>query len=307
MADWRNDIKKALAGLLGEIRFGQPLAPYTTFRIGGPADIFIIAEDQNDIPLVLKTAQEFNLPVFVLGGGSNLLVADEGIRGIVLTLGKKFQFIKIQDAELEVGAAVRLPTLIETCVEHSLAGIEFLAGIPARLGGAIKSNAGAFGSSLGDVVRSVFGFLATGRPGIFSRAELEFSYHVSRLPPGFIITSAILELRPEEKTAIEKKVAEVRNRRKKTQPDQPSAGCIFKNPPGEHTGRLIDKIGLKGKTVGDAMVSERHANFIVNRGTARASDVLQLINEIKQQVEHETGFKLEEEIIIVRGGSIDEN
>jgi UDP-N-acetylmuramate dehydrogenase len=307
MADWRSGIKEAVSGLRGKIRFDEPLAHHTTFRIGGPADVFITAETPADIILAMQAAKAFNRACFILGGGSNLLVADEGFRGVVLTLGKSFQYITIVGNRVEAGAAVRLPALVETCCQHALTGIEFLTGIPAQFGGALKSNSGAFGNSLGDVVESITGITEHFSPAVLVQAELGFGYHVSRLPHGFVITAGSIALRPAEPDVIEKNIARVREHRQKTQPAEPSAGCIFRNPPGERAGRLIDQAGLKGRYVGGAKISEKHANFIINQGTARFSDVLRLIDEIKRKVEQETGFKLEEEIIILKGDGIDED
>lgn len=306
MADRHSGIKAALNGLRGELRFDEPLAPRTTFRIGGPADVLVVAASAADIVLARTVAARFDLSLFVLGAGSNLLVADEGFRGMVLTLGDPFQTIEVAGDRVTTGGAACLSAVVDAAQDSSLAGIEFLAGIPAQFGGAVKSNAGAFGRSLGDVVESIQGFDRDGTAVLLDRTGLGFGYHSSKLPAEVIVTSGVLRLAPASREEIELEVARVREHRRQTQPVQPSAGCIFRNPPGERAGRLIDRAGLKGRRIGSAQVSEKHANFIVNLGGARCAEVLALIDEIKQQVKQKTGFTLDEEIIVVKGPGIDE-
>ncbi len=265
------DLKK----ILPTIRKDILLKNYTTFKIGGPARYFFIAKNKEDIIKAVKTAKEFKLPFFILGGGSNILVSDKGFNGLVIKFG--------QPLSLYVSK-----------------GLEWAAGIPGTVQGAVCGNAGAFGKSMKNVVESVEVFdTETEKVKIFKNKNCRFSYRNSifREKKNLIILSATLQLKKEDKKVIENKIKKNLEQKKRTQPlDFPSAGSIFKNPQGFSAGELIEKSGLKGKKIGDAEISKNHANFIVNLGKAKAKDVLSLMKLAKQKVKNKFGIVLEEEI-----------
>lgn len=258
----------------------------TTFKIGGPAKYFLEARNKEDIMGAIDWAKEQGLPFFILGGGSNLLVSDNGFNGLVIKieLSKNEMASKFHDRDemkpesvqiIKVGAGVKLADLIDFSLKQGLTGLEWAAGIPeATVGGAIKVEAAAFGSSMKALVK---------KKEVFGR------------PP--VILSAVLQLKKGNKKEIEKEINYVLNYRKENHPmDFPSAGCIFKNPEKVPAAKLIDRCGLKGKKIGGATISEKHANFIVNLGNASSNDVLQLINLVKKEVKNKFGVELEEEI-----------
>lgn len=282
-----------------------PLANHTTFRIGGNARYFVIAADEKNLKAIIKRAVENHIAYFVIGAGSNLLVSDQGFAGIVIKLGNGFSQIKVVNNKIIGGAGVKLVDLVKTAFEHSLAGAEFLYGIPGTLGGAVKNNAGAFDHSISEIVELVQGFhIQNSKFEItdwqLKKDEVRFDYRTSQLPRDFIITQVVLKLVKDNNQAkIRAELERISQYRKQTQPWGASAGCIFKNPKGTSAGKLLDEVGLKGYTVGDAYVSKKHANFIINRGRARFNDVLELIQIMKLRVETKTGIILEEEIEII--------
>ncbi|MBZ1345226.1 MAG: UDP-N-acetylmuramate dehydrogenase [Candidatus Nealsonbacteria bacterium] len=296
------------------IRENVFLAKYTSFRIGGPAKYFFEAKTKKEIIKAVKWAKENNLPFFILGGGSNLLVSDEGYSGLVIKLQTTNH--KLQTNKIYTDAGVPLSLLISESVKNNLTGLEWAAGIPGQVGGAIRGNAGAFGKSMADIIKSVEVLMVTDRKmqnakckmqndklkfkiKKFSNRECKFRYRDSlfRKYPDLIILSAELSLKKGKKTEIKKKIKEYLNYRKETQPlNFPSAGSVFKNPPGFSAGKLIEKCGLKGKKIREVKISEKHANFIVNLGKGKAKDVKELINLAKKSVKKKFGIVLEEEI-----------
>lgn len=297
--DWLHKVK-------GDVRYDEPLSLHTSFRIGGPADIFISPNSVEDLKIIFKYAQE--TPLFVLGNGTNLLVKDEGIRGIVVSLQDSFKSVKgitfAQDREtaiVKAGSGTKLSYLAKHAALHSLTGIEGLAGIPGSLGGALIMNAGAEGTEIGQVVRSVTRVTPAGEIQVLKQQDLSFQYRKTIFPPGGgVIVEAELELRQGDRMAIQETMDRYIQKRNVTQPlNLPNSGSIFKNPAGEKAGKLIETAGLKGFKVGDAAVSLKHANFIVNNGNARAKEVLELIEHIQRVVKEKTGAELEKEIIVV--------
>ncbi len=304
------NLKKLMPG----IRENVFLAKYTSFRIGGPAKYFFEAKTKKEIIKAVKWAKENNLPFFILGGGSNLLVSDEGYSGLVIKLQTTNH--KLQTNKIYTDAGVPLSLLISESVKNNLTGLEWAAGIPGQVGGAIRGNAGAFGKSMADIIKSVEVLMVTDRKmqnakckmqndklkfkiKKFSNRECKFRYRDSlfRKYPDLIILSAELSLKKGKKTEIKKKIKEYLNYRKETQPlNFPSAGSVFKNPPGFSAGKLIEKCGLKGKKIREVKISEKHANFIVNLGKGKAKDVKELINLAKKSVKKKFGIVLEEEI-----------
>jgi UDP-N-acetylmuramate dehydrogenase len=289
------------------VRFGEPLSRHTSFRIGGPADVWVEADTAEELAALFGLARASGEPVLTLGSGTNVLVSDRGVRGIVVHLGRGFQFTdwRLSDDEgdeatVRAGAAVPFKKLVYDAVERGFEGLEFGEGIPGSLGGGLTMNAGAFGGEIGRIVERLEGVHAEGRVEALGRERLTFQYRRLDLPAGWVITAVCLRLRRGDAAAIGERVLNARDRRKKNQPlGFPNAGSIFKNPPGAHAGRLLDEAGVKGLARGDAQVSELHANFIVNRGGAKAADVRALMEEMGRRVEARSGIRLEPEVKLV--------
>lgn len=296
------------ANFKGEIRLKEPMSRHTSFKIGGPADIFAIPADRQDLASLLRELTSKGIPYFILGGGTNLLVKDSGIRGVVVSM-ERLNSIEIERTYRSIGgtfsviraeAGAALPRLLAFSVDRSLTGLEFAAGIPGTVGGAICMNAGTAKGEIGDVIDSVTLLSPNGEVVIRSREEMEFGYRTSNIPKGHIVVEARLILRLENKDKVRVRIQEIMDNRKKVQPyGLPNAGSIFKNPHDESAGSLIDKAGLKGLTIGGASVSERHANFIVNTGNASAKDVIQLMQEVQKRVLEIHGVSLDPEVKII--------
>ena len=297
--------RQALQQIFGErVRFDEPLSRHTSFRIGGPADVWVEVADAEEIRCVQLFAAAADLPVFVLGGGTNILVSDRGVRGIVLHLGRALACLDWRangrGLHVRAGAALPLKRLVTEAIARDLTGLEFAEGIPGTVGGGLLMNAGAFGGEIGNVVEYVDGVDAYGDPQRFPRSALRFGYRRFDLPPGFIVTRLEFLLHPGEPVAIRARRDEAKRRREAHQPlGYPNAGSIFKNPPGEYAGRLLDAVGMKGERCGGAMVAEQHANFIVNAGGATAADVRALMIEAARRVWEAKGVRLEPEIKLV--------
>ncbi|RPI75506.1 MAG: UDP-N-acetylmuramate dehydrogenase [Desulfobacteraceae bacterium] len=296
--------KKEIAKICGpQTRFGEPLSAFTTYRIGGPADAICPVSDAETLRTLLQFLNRIGLPVYVIGRGSNLLVQDEGVRGCVILLRGSLAHVA-EDTEnsnlLKAGSGLDLTELLNFCKQKGRAGLEFLAGIPGTLGGAIVMNAGAWGSFIGDQVREVLLLECGGMKRQVSAAELKFSYRYTAIPPGAIVAEVVLETTPGDPVKIGEQIKEILLKRKAKQPlEQPSAGSVFKNPSGFYAGQLIEEAGLKGSRIGDALVSPKHANFIVNAGQATAKDVLALIALIQERVWTTRGIRLEPEIKVI--------
>lgn len=277
----------------------EPMSRHTTFRIGGPADLFLVVNDRPALREVCRKARELGVPIFPLGNGSNLLVSDAGLRGAVVSLGKEFQKIEpCGEYVLECGAGISLGGLCKYAEHHSLSGVEFAWGIPGSVGGAAFMNAGAYEHSMSEAVTACGHVSSLGEEGILKGKDLRFGYRQSAYTGnGCVITSVRVKLRPGDPERIASSMQELYQRRKSKQPlELPSAGSIFKRPPGHYAGTLIEQCGLKGRRVGGAMVSEKHAGFIVNAGDATCGDVLRLIEIIQETVFRETGVRLECEV-----------
>ncbi len=293
----------------GEVRYDEIMSAYTSMRIGGPADAFVLPANLKDLQLVLKHRNR--TPIHILGEGTNLLVRDRGIRGIVISLKNCFKsvkrpvFYKTPDgrerAVVQVGSGVKLSYLAKYAARYGLTGIERLVGIPGSVGGAVVMNAGAEGTEIGQVLRSVTRVTLGGNVQTLKREELAFSYRKTSFPPGDgVIIEAELDLEKGEVVEVHRTMDDHLSRRSSTQPlNMPNSGSIFKNPSDDKAGRLIESAGLKGYTIGGASVSIKHANFIVNKGNASAENVVQLIEHIQKVVEEKTGTELEQEIVII--------
>jgi UDP-N-acetylmuramate dehydrogenase len=293
-----SEIRAALTGVKGAARFHEPMKRHTSFRIGGPADAYIEPEDEGALCRLMAQARKTKVPVFVMGG-TNLLVRDGGIRGIVVRLTKLDRVEEHQGGPLYVEGGVGMPRLLKHALQRKLAGLEFAAGIPGTLAGSVVMNAGTRLGEMQDVVERVRMVTPAGAIRELSADEVGFGYRRTRLPRG-IVVGAWLRLRWDPKSRIDSVVKDSLLRRKATQPlALPNAGCVFKNPGGDPAGLLIEAAGLKGAQVGDAQVSTLHANFIVNRGRATARDVLSLIRKVGQTVEQTSGVTLQLEVRIV--------
>lgn len=296
--DSKTALKTAAAGLRGEARWRAPLSEHTTLGVGGPADLLAIPADLEDLRGLAGRARAAGLPLFVLGG-SNLLVQDGGLRGIVVKLARLDRIEAIDALRLEAEAGVPLPRLARWAAERGLGGLEFAVGIPGTLGGGVVMNAGTPDGEVGNFVEAVRVLTPDGALVEAARPEIGFSYRASRLPAG-IVVAARLALEQGRWDEIRKRLQDHSRRRRATQPlNLPNAGSVFKNPPGDFAARLIEAAGLKGARIGDAQISERHANFIVNRGAATARDALALIARARATVERTAGVRLELELKVV--------
>lgn len=279
----------------------EPMAKHTSFRIGGPADVLAQPADEAELAALLKRAAEHAVPVTLIGNGSNLLVRDKGIRGLVIKLSNSFSDMKALGNELTFGSGISLAMASKKAASLSLSGLEFAVGIPGTIGGAVYMNAGAYDGEMAKVVTSVRVMDIEGKISELKASELAFAYrHTALQNSGLIVTSVTCVLQPDEADAIAAKMADFSQRRISKQPlELPSAGSMFKRPPGYFAGTLIDQTGLKGYTVGGAQVSTKHAGFVVNVGGATAQDVLQLISDVQSKVFAAHGVRLEPEVLVL--------
>jgi UDP-N-acetylmuramate dehydrogenase len=287
-------------------RFGNrlqaeyPLAALTSFQIGGPADLFFEVENERELMDAAEAAYRHRVNYFCLGSGTNLLVSDRGMRGLVIKLGVGFAALTINGLDLSAGAAAQFGTIVQTAVEHRLAGLEFGEGIPGTVGGGLVMNAGAFGGEMARVVTAVHGVTATGEARALTPDQVQFTYRCTELPPRFVITRVDFHLERGDREALQARVAELKAKRAARQPaGVPNAGSVFKNPPGSFAGQLIEGAGLKGAQLGGAAFSQRHANFIVNLGGARAEEVRGLIDMARHRVKETSGVWLDPEVRLV--------
>ena len=283
------------------IFLNEPMNKHTSFKIGGNADLFVKAYCVEDIKSVLKISKENSIPLFVLGNGTNILVKDEGYRGIILQV--KLENINIDGTKVTAQSGVKNAILSKKILDNSLKGFEFASGIPGTIGGAIKMNAGAYGSEMKDIVEKVTYLDFDGNIHTISNAECEFSYRHSRFfNEKAIILETTLKLEKGNKEEIQEKVTQLAKQRKEKQPlEYPNAGSTFKRGEGYITAKLIDDCGLKGFSIGGAQVSEKHAGFIVNKNNATASDILELIEYVQKKVKEKTGEDIKLEIEVIGG------
>ena len=292
------DVRAAMAGLRGSVSFRAPLREYTSFKIGGPADVVVEPADIEDLCLVVLQARARKIPLFVLGG-TNLLVRDGGIRGIVVSLARLRGIKEEPGSVLYAEGGVGMPTLIGYAIRHSLAGLAWAAGIPGTVAGCVVMNAGTKLGEMKDSVKALRMVNMKGQVVELEAAQVKFEYRRALLPRG-IVVGVWLQLKQGVRSEIEKVVKEYLHYRRDTQPlAMPSAGCVFKNPPNDSAGRLIEAFGLKGVRVGDAEVSMKHANFMVNRGQASAADVMALIRNVRSEIRRRAGVRLDLELKIV--------
>jgi UDP-N-acetylmuramate dehydrogenase len=275
-----------------------PLAPLTSFRIGGPAALYLEPESEADLEAVSDAVRKWDIPFAILGKGSNVIISDDGFDGLVLRLGRAFRWVAREGEDLTAGGAMPLPALSGVAAGHGLGGFAFAVAIPASLGGAVKMNAGAHSGQMSDVVeRAEVLSLSHGDRRWISASELGFGYRASSLPADAIVLTACLHLHPQDREQIRTEMQEARDWRKRTQPlAEPNCGSVFVNPPGDHAARLIEEAGMKGRSIGGARVSEKHANFIVTEPDAKAADVARLIEEIQEKVRTRFGRELQTEV-----------
>lgn len=290
---------KTLNELSDLVRLNEPLAPQTWLKVGGPAQMFAEPDSVEALTTLVKLAKQQEIPVRMLGGGSNLLIRDEGVGGLIIKLsGEAFQKIEVQGNLVRAGGAALLSNVISQSVSAGLAGLESLVGIPGTIGGAVKGNSGGRHGEIGDFVRSIEVLTADGEQVFRSGDELSFEYRFSGISE-LVILSVELELKPGDIDEITRRMRQLWISKKASQPFSfQSAGCIFKNPRGLSAGALIEQSGLKGTRVGGAEVSDRHANFIVTHPGATSTDVLNLIDLIRSRVHEKQSIELEIEINI---------
>jgi len=280
---------------------GERLSQHTSLSVGGPADI-IRVHDARRLPELTAYLHEHGVPWRILGGGSNLLVADQGLPDILLQLARG-EAMAFAGNRVEVPAAANLGTAVLECAKRNLGGMEGLIGVPGTVGGALRMNAGAYGTEMGDVVRALTVFHgATGLIETVKTENVRFEYRHTSFSPDDVMLAVTLELLDCPYAVILERIKQCNRKRLASQPIQErSAGCIFKNPPGRSTGKMINELGLKGTRVGGAVISERHANFIVNRYHATAADILKLMGFVRARVLKAYGLELDEEVIVWKG------
>lgn len=282
----------------------EPMAKHTTFQIGGPADFLVLPASPDEVAAVLSLARETDVPVTILGNGSNVLVLDKGVRGIVVKFGETLGYIRHEDKKVIAGAGAALGDVARYAASHALAGLEFAVGIPGSIGGAVFMNAGAYDGEISNVVSAITAVCLDGNLRLFTKAEIGFGYRNSVFQHnGCVVCEVEMLLEHGDQPAIDRKIADYTSRREAKQPiEMPSAGSTFKRPPGHYAGTLIEQAGLKGFSVGGAQVSKKHAGFIVNAGGATAADVLELISEVQRRVQRQFGVELHPEVRIIGEG-----
>lgn len=297
-----NDIRSALPGL--EMHENEPMSAHCSFRIGGPARLMACPASGAEAAALLRLLREADAPVELMGKGTNLLVADEGLDAVVVRLGETISGAELLPGDrVRAGAGISLAKLAVFAAEAGLSGLEFAHGIPGSLGGAVFMNAGAYGGEMKDVLESAELALPDGTLREVPAEELELSYRHSALEgSGALVTAATVKLTPAEPEAIRARMRELMEKRRASQPlDMPSAGSTFKRPVGGYAAALIDQAGLKGFAIGGAQVSEKHAGFVINRGGATFDDVLRLMEHIQKTVLEKSGVRLEPEVRILKG------
>nr|WP_317427044.1 UDP-N-acetylmuramate dehydrogenase [uncultured Blautia sp.] len=280
------------------VKLQEPMSRHTTFRIGGPADFYLCPHSTKEVQEIVEICKEENLPYFVLGNGSNLLVSDKGYRGVVIQLWKNFSDITVKDCCIQAKAGALLSKVAVEALEAGLTGMEFASGIPGTIGGAAFMNAGAYGGEMKDIIKSVKVLDTQGEVRVLPKEELKMGYRTSIVKEkGYTVLSVELELSKGNREEIRNTMEDLKERRTSKQPlEMPSAGSTFKRPEGYFAGKLIMDSGLRGFSVGGAQVSEKHCGFVVNKGGATAMDVLNLIREVQRRVKEQFGVDLETEV-----------
>ncbi|MCI6533421.1 MAG: UDP-N-acetylmuramate dehydrogenase [Lachnospiraceae bacterium] len=281
-----------------QVKTEEPMKNHTTFRVGGPAEFFVMPRTAEEVKKVIDLCRRESFPYYIIGNGSNLLVSDQGYRGVVLQIYKEMSCIEIEENVIVAQAGALLSAIANKALENGLTGFEFAAGIPGTLGGACVMNAGAYGGEMKDVLKEVTVLTEEGEVLTIPKENLELGYRTSIIArKGYIVLEARIQLREGEKEAIKSLMEELKDKRVSKQPlEYPSAGSTFKRPEGYFAGKLIQDAGLRGFSVGGAQVSEKHCGFVINRENATAADVSELMRQVSARVEEEFGVKLEPEV-----------
>jgi len=290
------DLKARMPELRGRLLANQSLAELTWFRVGGPAQVFYIPEDENDLAYFLRNLPT-EIPVYVIGAGSNLIVRDGGVPGVIIRLGRGFNEVKIEDGQgIRAGAAMLDVKVAREAQKAGIAGLAFYSGIPGSIGGALRMNGGAYGGETKDVLIEARGVDRAGKLKIYTNAEMEFSYRHCGVSEDVVFTSALFRGRAGDPAAIATEMAEIKIKREESQPRNRTGGSTFKNPPGKSAWKLVDEAGCRGLTIGGAQVSPLHSNFLVSSDSARAADIEMLGETVRERVKAHSGIELEWEI-----------
>ncbi len=293
-------IRQIFRGCEELLRADEPLSRHTSFGVGGPADAFCVPPDSGAVQLLLRRAADHGVPALILGRGTNVVVADEGFRGLVINLEAGCRRLEADGDRVRVGAGRSLERLVLFCEERSLGGLEQLSGIPGTVGGALIMNAGAFGTEIGDRVVTVRGLTREGQAVEVPRDNAGFDYRTAAGLAELILLGCDLQLETGDAVKLKETREEIIARRESRQPlDYPSAGSIFKRPPGDYAGRLVEAAGCKGMREGGAEVSVKHANFILNRGSATAADIHILMERVRGRVFEQFGVRLDTEVLFI--------
>lgn len=298
----KSEIDKILSEITNKknIKTNEPMSRHTSFKIGGPADFLVTPENRGELARLVKVLKEKDIPSFIMGNGSNLLVTEKGIRGVVIKIFDNFRDIKVEGDHITAEGGALLSKIAKTALENSLEGFEFASGIPGTLGGAIVMNAGAYGGEMKDVSVMTEYMDSDGNISMLEGEAQGFGYRTSAIPKGSIVLSARLKLEKGEYSKIKAFMDDLNSRRKEKQPlTMPSAGSVFKRPEGYFAGKLIEDCGLKGTKIGGAQISEKHCGFIVNKENACSADVLDLIEICRKKVFEKFGVELETEVKII--------
>lgn len=294
------NIYSRLAGVLtkGALLENEPMKKHTTFRIGGAADYFAVPVLAEEVKGIVSVCKEMNVPYYIIGNGSNLLVSDKGYKGVIIQLYKAMSDVTVEGDNIRAQAGASLAKIANTALEASLAGFEFAAGIPGTIGGACVMNAGAYGGEMKDVLQEVTVLTSEGEVLTLTNEELELGYRTSVIAKkDYIVLEALIRLQPDSREEIKAVMDDLRGRRLNKQPlEYPSAGSTFKRPEGYFAGKLIEDAGLRGFRVGGAQVSEKHCGFVVNAGGATAADVDELMKQVAAKVQEQFGVRLEPEV-----------
>ena len=290
------DLKARMPELRGRLLANQSLAELTWFRVGGPAQVFYIPEDENGLAYFLRNLPT-EIPVYVIGAGSNLIVRDGGVPGVIIRLGRGFNEVKIEDGQrIRSGAAMLDVKVAREAQKAGIAGLAFYSGIPGSIGGALRMNGGAYGGETKDVLIEARGVDRTGKLKIYTNAEMEFSYRHCGVSEDVVFTSALFRGRAGDPAAIATEMAEIKVKREESQPRNRTGGSTFKNPPGKSAWKLVDEAGCRGLTIGGAQVSPLHSNFLISSDSARAADIEMLGETVRERVKAHSGIELEWEI-----------
>ena len=294
------NLYEKLCDLLGEesVFADEPMSRHTTFRIGGPADYFTVPDNAEDVKKIIDLCKKEEVPYYILGNGSNLLVGDKGYRGVIIQIYRNMSEIHADGNRIYAQAGALLSKVAAEALLHSLKGFEFASGIPGTLGGAVMMNAGAYGGEMKQVLESAKVLTPEGEIKTLKEEELELGYRTSVIAKkNYIVLEAVIRLEAGDAESIRSYMEELKEKRVTKQPlEYPSAGSTFKRPEGYFAGKLIEDAGLRGFRVGDAQVSEKHCGFVINRGSAAAEDVISLMEQVADKVESASGVRLEPEV-----------